>query len=229
MKALQLMWVTEGLGRVGRETMAPGAAGLHLVDGLTLLRPEEQVLDAMLDGWRNQQLARNLAFSTIGGREKAVRAFARHADAFPGARRPARLTSGSVTCGRCGASSARRSNQTHRQGLDRSRRHLEDLRPRRPQQVNALTDPDRTTDYSANEANRASTASTLNPSRHTFPAPYQMRCAYTVQSGTTTLGRHDRTYGVDCGSDRRRWLHDADGHDVTPTLRNWVRYRSSIA
>jgi hypothetical protein len=56
---------------------------LHLVDGLSLLRPEEQVFTAMLDGWRNQQLARNLAFSTINGREKAVQAFARHADALP--------------------------------------------------------------------------------------------------------------------------------------------------
>jgi hypothetical protein len=28
----------------------------------------------MLDGWRNQQLARKLAFSTINGREKAVQA-----------------------------------------------------------------------------------------------------------------------------------------------------------
>jgi integrase/recombinase XerC len=68
---------------VSRNGLAPGAAGLHLVDGLSLLRPEEQVFSAMLDGWRNQQLARNLAFSTINGREKAVQAFARHADALP--------------------------------------------------------------------------------------------------------------------------------------------------
>jgi integrase/recombinase XerC len=32
---------------------------------VALLRPEEQVLEAMLDGWRNQQLARNLARSAI--------------------------------------------------------------------------------------------------------------------------------------------------------------------
>jgi integrase/recombinase XerC len=42
------------------------------------------VLAAMLDGWRNQQLARGLAFSTIQGRENAVRAFVRHADAQVG-------------------------------------------------------------------------------------------------------------------------------------------------
>ena len=37
----------------------------------------------MLGGWRNQQLARRLAFSTVEGRERAVRAFATHAGAFP--------------------------------------------------------------------------------------------------------------------------------------------------
>ncbi|MGW4403761.1 hypothetical protein ACWEJ6_07000 [Nonomuraea sp. NPDC004702] len=68
---------------MSRDGMAPGAAGLHLVGGTVLLRPEEQVAEAMLAGWRNQQPARNLAFSTIEGRENAVKAFSRHADAFP--------------------------------------------------------------------------------------------------------------------------------------------------
>ncbi|HUH70118.1 MAG TPA: site-specific integrase, partial [Mycobacterium sp.] len=54
---------------------APGAAGLHLVDGVSLLRPEEQVFDAMLGGFANQQLARNLARTTVEGRENAVKAF----------------------------------------------------------------------------------------------------------------------------------------------------------
>lgn len=58
-------------------------AAIHLVDGLALLRPEEQVFAAMLEGWRRQQLARNLALSTIDGRAKAVQAFARHADEPP--------------------------------------------------------------------------------------------------------------------------------------------------
>ena len=69
-------------------SFAPGAVGLHLIDGLPLLRPDEQVFTAMLDGWRNQQLARNLAFSTIESRERAVRAFTRHADTFPWAWSP---------------------------------------------------------------------------------------------------------------------------------------------
>ncbi|GAA0284596.1 hypothetical protein GCM10009527_095860 [Actinomadura nitritigenes] len=64
-------------------TDLPGSARLQLAAGVPLLQPEEQVFEAMLTGWRNQQLARNLAFSTIEGREKRVRAFARHCEAFP--------------------------------------------------------------------------------------------------------------------------------------------------
>ena len=60
-----------------------GAARLQLADGIPLLRPEEQVFTAMLEGWRNQQLARNLALATITARERAARAFTAHADAFP--------------------------------------------------------------------------------------------------------------------------------------------------
>ncbi|MGH3717386.1 MAG: hypothetical protein ACRDRI_00805 [Pseudonocardiaceae bacterium] len=67
----------------GRDGQFPGAAGLHLVDGVALLHPEEQVFEAMLDGWRNQQLARNLGLSTIDQREKRLRAFGEYADAFP--------------------------------------------------------------------------------------------------------------------------------------------------
>ncbi|WP_194904655.1 hypothetical protein [Catenulispora rubra] len=32
----------------------PGGAKPHLVSGVALLRPDEQVLDAMLEGWRNR-------------------------------------------------------------------------------------------------------------------------------------------------------------------------------
>jgi hypothetical protein len=55
---------------------------------VALLRPEEQVFAAMLDAWREQQLARNLAFGTIEKRLAVVRAFAAHADAPPWAWRP---------------------------------------------------------------------------------------------------------------------------------------------
>jgi integrase/recombinase XerC len=68
---------------MGGEAPAAGSARLYVVGGVPLLRPDVQVFDAMLDGWRNQQLARNLAFGTIESRGNAVRAFARHADCLP--------------------------------------------------------------------------------------------------------------------------------------------------
>lgn len=61
----------------------PGSSKLHLVSGVALLRPDEQVFEAMLEGWRNQQLARNLKFSTIEQRENAVRAFAAATNTYP--------------------------------------------------------------------------------------------------------------------------------------------------
>jgi hypothetical protein len=67
-----------GMGRDG----TPGSAGLHLATGVPLLHPDEQVFAAMLEGWRAQQLARNLAPATAGRREAMVRSFAVHADAM---------------------------------------------------------------------------------------------------------------------------------------------------
>ncbi|MEV8099933.1 hypothetical protein [Kitasatospora sp. NPDC085879] len=46
---------------MGQDGLAPRSARLHLVDRLPMLRPDEQVFEAMLQGWRNQQLARNLS------------------------------------------------------------------------------------------------------------------------------------------------------------------------
>jgi integrase/recombinase XerC len=67
---------------------APGMAGLHMAAGLALLRPEEQVFAAMLDGWGSQQVARNLAPATVEGRQRVVRGFAAHAAAYPWAWTP---------------------------------------------------------------------------------------------------------------------------------------------
>lgn len=45
---------------MGGSWQAPGAApALFVAGGSPLLRPEEQVFEAMLEGWRDQQLARN--------------------------------------------------------------------------------------------------------------------------------------------------------------------------
>ena len=60
-----------------------GSARLVLVDGVALLRPEDQVFQAMLRGWRNQHLARNLALRRRWRPGGAVRAFAAHANVFP--------------------------------------------------------------------------------------------------------------------------------------------------
>jgi hypothetical protein len=76
-----------GMGRDG----TPGSAGLHLAAGVPLLHPDEQVFAAMLEGWRAQQLARNLALATAVRREAMVRAFAAHADAMPRAWGPQML------------------------------------------------------------------------------------------------------------------------------------------
>lgn len=67
----------------GVSVAVPGAARPQLVDGVALLRPAEQVFEAMLVGFANQQLARNLARTTVEGRENTVRAFAAYVNAFP--------------------------------------------------------------------------------------------------------------------------------------------------
>ena len=53
-----------------------GSAALVLVDGATPLRPEPALFEAMLEGWRRQQLSRRLSGSLIDGRERIVRRFA---------------------------------------------------------------------------------------------------------------------------------------------------------
>jgi integrase/recombinase XerC len=68
---------------VGDGTGPAGAGSSLAAGGLSLLHPEEQVFDAMLSGWRNQQLARRLAFSTVEQRERMVRAFAAHSQSYP--------------------------------------------------------------------------------------------------------------------------------------------------
>lgn len=68
-----------------------GAASVSLVGGVALLRPDEQVFGAMLDGWRRQQLSRNLSFGTIGQREQLVRRFQAYTNDWPWAWSPVHL------------------------------------------------------------------------------------------------------------------------------------------
>src|SRR5215831_16642074 len=51
---------------VGGSWSVPGAApGLFVLGEQRLLRPDEQVFEAMLAGWRDQQLCRNLGEATV--------------------------------------------------------------------------------------------------------------------------------------------------------------------
>ncbi len=63
----------------GRAVDIPGAAHLVVVQGVTLLHEDQQVFEAMLRGWRQQQLSRNLAFSS----ERLLRAFQAATNAYP--------------------------------------------------------------------------------------------------------------------------------------------------
>lgn len=53
------------------------------LSGVQLLHPEEQTLEDMLTGWRNQQLSRNLQFATIDKGIECVRRFVNHVNEFP--------------------------------------------------------------------------------------------------------------------------------------------------
>lgn len=55
---------------------AVGSAALVLVGGATPLRPEPALFEAMLEGWRRQQVSRRLSGPLTDGRERVVRRFA---------------------------------------------------------------------------------------------------------------------------------------------------------
>jgi integrase/recombinase XerC len=60
-----------------------GSARLELVSGVALLREEDAVLEAMLEGWAKQQAGRRgLSPKTIGRRQAVVRQFLDHAGEY---------------------------------------------------------------------------------------------------------------------------------------------------
>ncbi len=61
---------------VGLWQVPGSAAELFVVGGSPLLRTSEHVFEAMLVGWRDQRLGRNLHRDTVEGRSTAVRRFA---------------------------------------------------------------------------------------------------------------------------------------------------------
>ncbi|OZF41829.1 integrase [Rhodococcus sp. 14-2470-1b] len=60
-----------------------------LVESVTPLHPEEQTVEEMLTGWRNQQLCRNLQLGTIEQRQQVVVRFIDYTNEFPWAWTPA--------------------------------------------------------------------------------------------------------------------------------------------
>jgi integrase/recombinase XerC len=68
-----------------------GAASLVLVSGAELLRPDLQLFDAMLVGWRDQQLSRNLAPGTVEAGASVIARFQIHSGEFPWCWTPAHL------------------------------------------------------------------------------------------------------------------------------------------
>jgi hypothetical protein len=79
-----------------------GSGRVQLLGSVQLLHPEQQTFDQMLDGWRNQQLSRNLKFDTIDQRIRYVRRFVDHVNEFPWHWTPPTLRSISGTCARSG-------------------------------------------------------------------------------------------------------------------------------
>jgi site-specific recombinase XerD len=61
---------------------------LELVTGVAQLRPEDAMFEAMLRGWRAQQVARGLREETVHKREGLVRGFLAFADDYPWAWAP---------------------------------------------------------------------------------------------------------------------------------------------
>ena len=74
---------------MGGSWSVPGAApGLFVLGEQRLLRPDEQVFEAMLAGWRDQQLSRNLGEPTVRRRLEGVRRFQRFTNDWPWRWRP---------------------------------------------------------------------------------------------------------------------------------------------
>lgn len=67
---------------MGRGDLA-GSAHLELVSGVAQLRPEDAMFEAMLRGWRAQQVARGLRTDTVEARERLVRRFLEVTNEYP--------------------------------------------------------------------------------------------------------------------------------------------------
>ena len=75
---------------MGKSELA-GSAQLELVSGVAQLRPEDAMFEAMLRGWRAQQVARGLRTHTIESRERLVRRFLESTNEYPWSWGPAHV------------------------------------------------------------------------------------------------------------------------------------------
>lgn len=70
-----------------------------LVGGVTPLRPEPALFEAMLAGWSRQQRSRRLSVPLVEGRERLVRRFQAFAGAWPWCWTPEQVEEWSVSGG----------------------------------------------------------------------------------------------------------------------------------
>jgi len=70
-------------GRKRSVAKPAGSAALVLVESVVPLHPEDNLFEAMLEGWRRQHCARRLSPGVIAQRERIVRRFAEYTQAWP--------------------------------------------------------------------------------------------------------------------------------------------------
>ncbi|GLL05915.1 tyrosine-type recombinase/integrase [Dactylosporangium matsuzakiense] len=61
----------------------PGSACLELTAGVVHLRPEDAMVEAMLRGWRAQQISRGLREDSVAAREQSIRRFLAFTNDYP--------------------------------------------------------------------------------------------------------------------------------------------------
>ena len=69
--------------RLGGALPVDRSGRVYVVGSVPLLHPEAQTVEEMLEGWRNQQLCRNLDHETIAGRIRIVERFVEVTNEFP--------------------------------------------------------------------------------------------------------------------------------------------------
>ena len=92
----------DSLDETGLKAVLPvdKSGRVYVVGSVPLLHPEAQTVDEMLEGWRNQQLCRNLDHDTIAGRVRFVERVIEHTNEFPWTWTPAMVEEFFSICAR---------------------------------------------------------------------------------------------------------------------------------